>query len=87
MEKFDLEGINFKRLVKNRTIDTFSALMWYLAGSNFGRFVRNKTNENFVLQKQHKTTTFIKDIHASACTYAPLGMTSCENRTIDKFKH
>ena len=53
METIDLEGINFERLVKNRTIDTFPALMWYLAGRNFGRFVRNKTNDNFVLQKQN----------------------------------
>ena len=47
MEKLYLEGRNFGRLVKNRTIEKFTALMWYLAGSNFGRFVRNRTIEKF----------------------------------------
>ena len=51
-EIFYLEGRNFGRLVKNRTIEKLSALMWYLAGSNFGRFVRNRTIEMLLFAKK-----------------------------------
>ena len=70
--------------MKNRTIDKFTALMWYLAGINFGRFVRNKTID-FLFGKHVTSPAIIKDIHASACMYAPLGIrqklrTYCEEQ-------
>ena len=61
MEKIYLEGRNFGRLVKNRIIEKFTALIWYLAGSHFGRFVRKRTIV-LLLGKKVTSPAIIQDI-------------------------
>ena len=66
-----LGGRNFGRLVKNTTIEEFTALMWYLGGNNFACLVKNTTIEKFTAQMWYLASSNFGRL--------------VRNRTIEKF--